>query len=95
MDQWKASIASNDRARADLAAAERLRAWIKNANSSSQALMEGLSKIRGLNEKAVKQLQNRAPGPEVASTAAGVVDALHHFENLSRATFRRTNASLW
>ena len=80
LEQWKASIAANDHARADLAAAERLRTWISNANSSSQALMEALSKIRGLNEKAVKQIQNRAPGTEVATTAAGVVEALHHFE---------------
>jgi purine-binding chemotaxis protein CheW len=80
IEQWKASIASNDRARVDLAAAERLRTWLSSANSSSQALMEALSKIRGLNEKAIKQLQNRAPQAEVATTAAGVVEALHHFE---------------
>ncbi|MGO9258178.1 MAG: chemotaxis protein CheW [Bryobacteraceae bacterium] len=80
LEQWKASIASNDRARVDLAFAERLRAWISNANSSSQALMESLSKIRGLNEKTVKQLQNRASAAEVAATAAGVVEALRHFE---------------
>jgi purine-binding chemotaxis protein CheW len=80
LEQWKASVASNDHARVDLVIAERLRAWISNANSSSQALMEGLSRIRGLNEKTVKQLQNRAPATEVAITAAGVVEALRHFE---------------
>jgi hypothetical protein len=80
LEQWKVSMASNDHARADLAAAERLRAWLSNANSSSQVHMEALSKIRGLNEKAVKQLQNRVPAAEVAVTTSLVVVALHHFE---------------
>lgn len=80
LEQWKLSDASNDHARAGLSVAERVRAWIGSANSSSQALMESLSKIRSLNEKAVKQLQNRAPGAEVAATAAGVAEALRHFE---------------
>ncbi len=80
LEQWKASLASNDHARVDLGVAEKLRAWLSNTTSSSQPLMETLSKIRGLNEKAVKQLQNRVPGVEVAPTAAGVVEALRHFE---------------
>jgi len=80
LEQWKASAASNGHARVDLAVAERLRSWISNANSSSQALMEGLSKLRGLNEKAVKQLQNKAPAAEVSATAAGVIEALRDFE---------------
>jgi purine-binding chemotaxis protein CheW len=88
LEQWKVSMASNDHARADLAAAERLRAWLSNANSSSQVLMEALSKIRGLNEKAVKQLQNRVPAAEVAVTTSLVVEALHHFEKQVAASIQ-------
>jgi chemotaxis signal transduction protein len=80
LEQWQAASSLSDHARVDLSASERLRAWLANANSSSQALMEALSKIRGWNEKAVKQLQNRAPLAEVVATAAGVVEALHCFE---------------
>jgi purine-binding chemotaxis protein CheW len=88
LEQWKASIAGNDHARVDLAVAERLRAWLGNANSSSQILMEILSKVRGLNEKAVKQLQNRAPEAEVATSAAGVFEGLRQFEKQVSASIQ-------
>jgi chemotaxis signal transduction protein len=88
LERLRASIASNDHSRADLAAAERLRAWLGDTNSSSQALMETLSQIRGLNEKAIKQLQYKAPGAETAATAAAVVEALHHFEKQVSASIQ-------
>jgi len=65
---------------ADLTAPERLRHWLSSVNSSSQVLMESLSKVRGLNEKLIKQVQAHAPAQDVASTAAGIVAGLDEFE---------------
>jgi purine-binding chemotaxis protein CheW len=44
--------------RFDLSTPERLRAWVTEFSSSSQVLMETLSKVRALNEKVFKQAQN-------------------------------------
>jgi purine-binding chemotaxis protein CheW len=42
--------------------------------------METLSKVRGLNEKLLKQLQARATPEEITSTGAAVISALAEFE---------------
>jgi len=79
-ERWIEQSANHGVTRADLSAPERLRAWISGANSSSQVLMETLSKLRGLNEKAIKQVQTHAPAEEIAATEASVVSGLHDFE---------------
>ena len=66
--------------RTDLSVPERLREWISKANSSSQVLMETLSKVRGLNEKTIKHAQAHAPLDEIAAMAGAVIAALHEFE---------------
>jgi purine-binding chemotaxis protein CheW len=64
----------------DLSIPERLRTWISTANSSSQVLMETLSKLRGLNEKTIKQTQALAAAEEITVTAGAVITCLHDFE---------------
>jgi purine-binding chemotaxis protein CheW len=64
----------------DLSAPERLRSWVSAANSSSQVLMETLSNVRALNEKAIKQVQAHAAPEELAATASSVIAGLHDLE---------------
>lgn len=79
-DRWLEQIVAGGATRVDLSVAERLRAWISSANSSSQILMETLSKVRGLNEKLIKQAQAHAAFEEIASTGAQVSAGLRDFE---------------
>ena len=82
MEPWRDSTAARHHAALDLGGAERLREWVANANSSSQALMETAATIRGLNEKVIKQVQAKAPASDILATATGVVEALRQFEGL-------------
>lgn len=79
-ERWIEQTASSNAGRADISTPERLRAWITAANSSSQVLMETLSRLRGLNEKTIKQVQAQAVADEIAATARAVVSSLHDFE---------------
>lgn len=79
-ERWMEHLAANKASCADPSTPERLRSWLVSANSSSQVLMETLSKIRGLNEKAIKQVQAAASAEEIGATAAGVAAGLHDFE---------------
>jgi purine-binding chemotaxis protein CheW len=63
-----------------IAVPERLRAWIGAANSSSQVLMETLSRVRGLNEKTIKQVQGHAAAEEIDASAREVMASLREFE---------------
>jgi len=67
--------------RLDSSAPERLRAWISNTNSSSQVLMETLSMLRGLNEKAIRQVQGHAPSEEIMTSVSAIIAGLHEFES--------------
>ena len=80
LETLRDSNISHGQTRSGIAATDRLRTWISETNSSSQVLMEALSKVRTLNDKAAKQLQNQASGEEVLPTASAVVEALRHFE---------------
>ena len=71
---------SQSATRLDFSAPERLRNWISAVNCSSQVLMETLSKVRGLNEKLIKQVQSHAPAEEIATTGGGVTTGLSQFE---------------
>jgi purine-binding chemotaxis protein CheW len=73
---------------ADLSAPERLRAWIGATNSSSQVLMETLSKLRGLNEKAIRQIQGRAASEELVATISAIAASLHEFESAVTANIQ-------
>jgi purine-binding chemotaxis protein CheW len=71
-----------------LAATDRLRRWLADFNSSSQALMETIAQIRGLNEQFAKQAGAGQPGADSASQhgeigvlAKAVVAALNTFQN--------------
>jgi len=79
-ERWIGPAASSGTGRVDLSAPERLRAWLSAANSSSQVLMETLSKLRGHNEKLIKQAQGHAASEEIVATGAAVVAGLHAFE---------------
>jgi purine-binding chemotaxis protein CheW len=79
-ERWAERLAGNHAGRSDLSVPERLRAWISAANSSSQVLMETLSKVRGFNERTLKQVQAHAPSEEIATTVSAVVDGLRDFE---------------
>jgi purine-binding chemotaxis protein CheW len=76
-ERWGKQIASGP---LDLSAPERLRAWISATNSSSQVLMETLSKLRALNEKAIRQVQGHAPSEEIVATVSAIAAGLHEFE---------------
>jgi purine-binding chemotaxis protein CheW len=91
--QTEKAFAAGSHTKVDSAVAEQLRKWLAETNSSSQLLMEALGKARGLNEKALKQLQARTRhaerGDEEAAAASGVetlnaaretVSALERFE---------------
>jgi chemotaxis signal transduction protein len=77
---WMERSAGNPAGRTDLSAPERLRAWISAANSSSQILMETLSKVRGFNERTIKQTQAHASSEEIGISASAVVAGLRDFE---------------
>ena len=79
-ERWIEQAGSGSAGHTDLSIPERLRTWISTANSSSQVLMETLSKLRGLNEKTIKQAQMHASADEITATAAAVVGCLHDFE---------------
>jgi len=77
----------------DASITDRLRKWIAETNSSSELLMENLSKARALNEMVIKHLQTRARymgngdhdavlayGKEVLSVGLETVVALRGFE---------------
>lgn len=84
-----------EQAKAEGQAPEQLRKWVTETNSSSQVLMEEISKARWLNEKVIKQLEAgkrhsehgdesgmRACRQEALSSAAETVEALRRFESL-------------
>jgi purine-binding chemotaxis protein CheW len=77
-ERWTKQTASGQM---DLSAPERLRAWITATNSSSQVLMETLSKLRGLNEKAIRQVQGNAPSEEIIAAVSAITAGLHDFES--------------
>lgn len=79
-ESWMEHAAANAAEYASAAVAERLRQWITAANSSSQVLMETLSKVRGLKEKVIKQIQMHAAPEEIAVTASAVTAGLMDFE---------------
>jgi chemotaxis signal transduction protein len=79
-ERWMEESAAQKGARTDLAIPERLRAWISAANSSSQVLMETLSKLRGHNERLIKQMQAHAASEEIGTSGAVVIAGLHDFE---------------
>jgi chemotaxis signal transduction protein len=78
--RWVEESAAHKAVRADLSVLERLRAWISAANSSSQVLMEILSKLRGHNERLIKQVQAHAAPEEIGTSGAAVIAGLHDFE---------------
>jgi purine-binding chemotaxis protein CheW len=82
-------FAGNPESKVDAAITERLRKWLADTNSSSQALMEALAKARSLNEKAIKQLQARTKHEE-----RGDQEAAHADGNDALATGRETVAAL-
>ncbi len=77
-ERWTKQTASSHM---DLSAPERLRAWIAVTNSSSQVLMETLSKLRGLNEKTIRQVQSHASSEEILATVSAITAGLHEFES--------------
>jgi purine-binding chemotaxis protein CheW len=87
-ERWIEQSASQGAGRVELSVPERLRAWISAANSSSQVLMEILSKLRGHNERLIKQSQAHAAHEEIAASGAAVVGALHQFEREVAANIR-------
>ena len=84
-ERWVKQMASGHM---DLSAPERLRGWISATNSSSQVLMETLSKLRGLNEKAIRQVQGHAPFEEITATASAIKAGLHEFEGAVTANIQ-------
>jgi chemotaxis signal transduction protein len=93
IDQTGKVFAENSHAKTDGPVTEHLRKWIAETNFSSQLLMENLAKARTLNEKVIKQLQDRtkyeecgdgeaahACGDEVLSAGRATVAALCGFE---------------
>jgi len=93
IDQTGKVFASNAHSKVNSSVTTHLRKWIAETNSSSQSLMEDLAKARALNEKVIKQLQDRtkfeecgdsdaarACGEEVLSTGLEAVAALCRFE---------------
>ncbi|MGA2186037.1 MAG: chemotaxis protein CheW [Bryobacteraceae bacterium] len=93
IDQTEKVFAGGAQSKVDASATEHLRKWLAETNSSSQLLMEALAMARGLNEKAIKQLQvrtkceergdrdaARACGEEVLAGGRETVAALRRFE---------------
>jgi chemotaxis signal transduction protein len=76
--------ASHKEENAALAASEQLRGWLAGFNSSSQALMETIAQVRGLNEQVAKLAGAGGPGGDqrgtVTAAARAVVAALHTFQ---------------
>jgi chemotaxis signal transduction protein len=94
IEETEKLLESGSHSKVDISVTERLRKWLAETNSSSQALMEALAKARGLNEKVVKQLQLRikhqersdyeaakACGVEAISAGRETVSALRRFED--------------
>jgi purine-binding chemotaxis protein CheW len=77
---WIERLCASHAGRNDVSVPERLRAWISAANSSSQVLMETLSKVRGFNERTIKLAQSHVPPEETAATAKAVIAGLQDFE---------------
>jgi chemotaxis signal transduction protein len=74
------TFAGGEQIKVDLSIAEQLRKWLAETNSSSQVLMEALAKVRGLNERTIKQLQDRKKheeGGELGEARASGEEALH------------------
>jgi len=82
-------FADNSHAKTDGSVTERLRKWISETNFSSQVLMENLAKARTLNEKVIKQLQDRAKYEE-----CGDGEAAHACEDEVLFAGRATVAAL-
>jgi purine-binding chemotaxis protein CheW len=93
IDQTGKLFAGNAHSKVNGSVTEHLRKWIAETNSSSQSLMEDLAKARALNEKVIKQLQDRAKyeecgdgdaahacGEEVLSAGLEAVAALCKFD---------------
>ena len=93
IDQTGKLFAGNAHSKVNGSVTEHLRKWIAETNSSSQSLMEDLAKARALNEKVIKQLQDRAKyeecgdgdaahacGEEVLSAGLEAVAVLCRFE---------------
>ena len=79
-ERWKERSVGNQSGRTDLSGPERLRGWISAANTSSQVLMETLSRVRGFNERTIKQAQNHATAEEIAASVSAVIAGLQDFE---------------
>ena len=80
-ERWIEEAATKKGARIELSVPERLRAWISALNSSSQVLMETLSKLRGHNERLIKQVQAHISSEEIAAIGAALIAGLHDFEH--------------
>ena len=79
-DHFERWIKQTGASHMDLSPGERLRAWLSATNSSSQVLMETLSKLRGLNEKTIKQVQAHAPFEEIVASVSAIGAGMHEFE---------------
>ncbi len=109
IEETEKVFAGNSQSKVDGSVAEHLRKWLAETNSSSQLLMEALAKARGLNEKAMKQLQARMKhdqrGDRDAAQACGEDVLLGGsggrsrrcagLSNRSRRISRKTSASSW
>jgi purine-binding chemotaxis protein CheW len=89
--QQSGSAAQDTELEAVLKASERLRRWLSSFNSSSQALMENITKVRGLNEHVSKQAGTLAERHfdisaldtlhrDVVGSGKAIVSALRNFE---------------
>ena len=77
---WIESSRTRGAGRMESSIPERLRNWISAVTSSSQILMEILSKLRGVNEKVIKLAQTAASAEETVSAGEAVAAALREFE---------------
>lgn len=89
LDQTEKAFGTSSHAKVDGSVAEHLRKWIADTNSSSQSLMEELAKARTLNEKVIKQIQDRVKYEE-----GGDIDATRSCEDELLSTGRDTVAAL-
>jgi purine-binding chemotaxis protein CheW len=73
-ERWLAetekAFATGSQSKEDASITEQLRKWLTETNSSSQALMEALAKVRALNEGVINQLKARSKHEERGDCAA-------------------------
>jgi chemotaxis signal transduction protein len=93
IDQTEKLLAGDAQSKVDGSITEHLRKWIAETNSSSEVLTEALAKVRGANQKVIKEIQLRtksgesgdfdtalACGVEVLAGARETVEAMRSFE---------------